>query len=63
MEVNNAEKLALGIPTDINNATMDDLMLLDGVGEKTAWQIVEFREKSGRSQRVDDLMKVKGIKD
>ncbi len=35
-----AEKLALGIPIDINKATMDDLMLVDGAGQKTAWQIV-----------------------
>ena len=35
-EMNNANKLALGIPIDINKATLEDLMLIDGVGEKTA---------------------------
>jgi competence protein ComEA len=63
VEMNNAEKLALGIPIDINKATLDDLMLVNGIGEKTAWRIIQFKEKSGRFQRVDDLMKIHGIKD
>jgi competence protein ComEA len=62
-QMNNADKLALGIPIDINKATLEDLMLINGVGEKTAWQIIQFREKSGRFQRVEDLMKIHGIKD
>jgi competence protein ComEA len=63
VEMNNADKLALGIPIDINKATLDDLMLINGVGEKTAWRIIQFREESGRFQRVEDLMKIHGIKD
>lgn len=63
VEMNNANKLALGIPIDINKATLEDLMLINGVGEKTAWQIIQFRERSGRYQRVEDLMKIHGIKD
>jgi competence protein ComEA len=63
VEMKNANKLALGIPIDINKATLEDLMLINGVGEKTAWQIIQFREKSGRFQRVEDLMKIHGIKD
>lgn len=63
VEMNNANKLALGIPIDINKATLEDLMLINGIGEKTAWQIIQFREKSGRYHRVEDLMKIHGIKD
>ena len=63
VEMNNANKLALGIPIDINKATLEDLMLISGVGEKTAWQIIQFREESGRYQRVEDLMKIRGIKE
>jgi competence protein ComEA len=63
VEMNNANKLALGIPIDINKATLEDLMLISGIGEKTAWQIIQFREKSGRFLRVEDLMKIHGIKD
>jgi competence protein ComEA len=62
-EMNNANKLSLGIPIDINKATVEDLMLIDGIGEKTAWQIVQFREKSGRYYKVEDLMKISGIKE
>ena len=63
VEMNNANKLALGIPIDINKATIEDLMLINGIGEKTAWRIIQFREKSGRYHRVEDLMNIHGIKD
>ena len=62
-EMNNANKLALGIPININKATIDDLMLIDGIGEKTASQIIQYREDSGGYQKVTDLMKVRGIKE
>lgn len=62
-EMNNASKLALGIPININKATIDDLMLVDGIGEKTASQIVQYREDSGGYQKVTDLMNVRGIKE
>jgi competence protein ComEA len=63
VEMNNADKLALGIPININKATLDDLMLVNGIGEKTASRIIQFREEFGRFQRVGDLMKIHGIKD
>ena len=63
VEMNNAYKLTLGIPIDVNKATLEDLMLINGVGEKTAWRIIQFREKLGRFGRVEDLMKIQGIKD
>jgi competence ComEA-like helix-hairpin-helix protein len=62
-EMKNADKLALGIPIDINHATIEDLMLINGIGEKTALQIVQFREESGRYHKVEDLMKIRGIKE
>jgi len=62
-EMNNENKVALGIPIDINKASLYDLTLINGIGEKTAWQILQFREKSGRFERVEDLMKIHGIKD
>lgn len=62
-EMNNASKLALGIPININKATIDDLMLVDGIGEKTAAQIIQYRQDWGGYQKVTDLMKVRGIKE
>ena len=61
--MSNADKLSLGIPIDINKATIEDLMLIEGIGEKTALQIVQFREKTGRYHKVEDLMKIRGIKE
>jgi len=46
---------------DINTATVDELIELPGVGPATAQKIVRFREENGPFQRVEDLLKVKGI--
>ncbi|HYA13087.1 MAG TPA: DUF655 domain-containing protein [Syntrophales bacterium] len=62
-EMNNAPKVALNIPININKATLNDLTLIPGIGEKTAWQIIQFRERSGRFNRLEDMMKIRGIKE
>ncbi len=62
-EMNNAHKLSLGIPIDINTATVEDFMLIDGIGEKTASQIVQFRDESGKYEKIEDVMMVRGIKE
>ena len=62
-EMNNAQKVALNIPIDINKATLNDLILIPGIGEKTAWHIIQFRENSGCVNRLEDLMKIHGIKE
>lgn len=62
-EMNNAQKVALNIPININKATLSDLILIPGIGEKTASYIIQFREKSGSFNRLDDLMKIRGIKE
>ncbi len=48
-------------PVDINTAGVDDLMLLPGIGEKTAQRIVEKRKELGRFSSVDELTEVKWI--
>ncbi len=48
-------------PIDLNRATAQDLIQLPGVGEAIAKRIVDFREEHGPFNRVEDLMKVKGI--
>ena len=45
---------------NINTATIEQLVELKGVGEKTAQHIVEYREKK-KFETVDELIKVKGI--
>jgi len=62
-QMNAAERLALGLAIDLNRATVDELMLIDGIGESTAVRIVHFRETSGRFKKVSDLTKISGIKE
>jgi competence protein ComEA len=62
-EMNNARKMALNIPININKATLEDLMLIPGIGETTALRIIQFRETSGGFRTLEDLMKIRGIKE
>jgi len=56
------KRLALGLPLDINLASLDELILIPGVGDALATNIVGQREKIGRFERIDQLMDIKGIK-
>ncbi len=46
---------------DINQAGVHDLILLPGVGEKTAEKIIAERGLNGEFRSVDDLTRVRGI--
>ncbi len=46
---------------NINTATVDELTVLRGIGEKKAEAIVEHREKAGLFNTIEDLNNVKGI--
>jgi competence ComEA-like helix-hairpin-helix protein len=48
-------------PINLNQATMEQLQQLPGVGPVTAHTIIRFREKSGWFKRVEDLLAVRGI--
>jgi competence protein ComEA len=48
-------------PVYLNDATVDDLRRLPGVGEKRALAILELRRKLGHFKQVEDLLRVKGI--
>jgi competence protein ComEA len=62
-EMNAAQRLALGMPLDINEASRDDLILVEGIGEATAGKIIELREKLGRFKNIEQLKLIKGIKE
>lgn len=62
-EMDNARKMALNIPININKATLEDLMFIPGIGEATALRIIQFRETSGGFRTLEDLMKIRGIKE
>jgi competence protein ComEA len=57
------KRLALGIPIDINRSSMQDLVLIPGIGEKTAEKILDRRNINGPFRKIDELMLVKGIKE
>jgi competence protein ComEA len=48
-------------PLDLNAANVKELVQVPGIGPKTAQAIVDFRRKSGRFRRVEDLLASKGI--
>jgi competence ComEA-like helix-hairpin-helix protein len=59
--VASAKKTPPAQPVDLNAATVKELEELPGVGPTTAKAIVEFRTKSGRFRRVNDLLVIRGI--
>lgn len=57
-----APVLALAGSVDINSADAGTLAReLQGIGAARAQAIVEYRERNGRFNSVDELLKVKGI--
>ncbi len=50
-----------GSKININNATAAELESLPRIGPKVAQRIIDFREKNGKFNRIEDIMKVPGI--
>lgn len=51
------------IKVNINTATQSELETLSGVGPSIASKIIEYREKNGKFEKVEDLQNVSGIGD
>ena len=47
---------------NINTAGKEELCKLNGIGEKRANDIIEYRNENGDFNTIEDIMKVKGIK-
>lgn len=56
-----AEAMSDNLLININTATAEELTALDGIGEKTAENIIEYREKNNGFLDVEELMEVSGI--
>ena len=46
---------------DLNHATLEELTKLPGIGKKMGEKILEHRRTHGRFQKVEDLLRVKGV--
>jgi len=55
------KRLPASHSVDLNTATADELQQVPGIGPSTAKAIVNFRQKSGPFQKVEDLLAIKGI--
>lgn len=48
---------------NINQADENELMTLPGVGKSKAASIIEYRNKNGNFTKIEDIMKITGIKE
>lgn len=48
---------------NLNTASVEELMTLNGIGESKARAIVQYREEQGRFENIEDIMKIEGIKE
>ena len=53
--------LIAGEKINLNTATLEELTKLKRIGPVYAQRIIDYREKHGPFERIEDLMKVKGI--
>lgn len=56
-----AARLNFFLPIPLATATIEDLMLIPGIGERTAAAIVEYRRIRGRIVTLEELLQVQGI--
>ncbi len=57
-EIGNTENTNL---ININTATIDEITKIPGIGESKAKAIIEYREKNGKFNKIEDIKNVTGI--
>ena len=53
--------LLAGEKINLNTATLEELMTLKRIGPKYGQRIIDHREAHGPFEKIEDIMKVKGI--
>ena len=59
---NNLEDPQNSALVNINTADLEELTTLPGIGPARAADIIEYRRTMGEFEKIEDIMKVKGIK-
>lgn len=62
---NSADETSLSVeyPLDLNTATVEELMSVNGIGESRARAIIAYRNKIGSYTSVEQLMDIDGFGD
>lgn len=55
------ENIETGKKVSVNQATMEELMTLEGIGQSKAQAIIAYREEHGPFTKIEDLLNVSGI--
>ena len=59
--MSNDEEAEEVIKVNINTDNVYELMQVEGIGEKTAERIIEYRKENGNFEVIEDVMRVDGI--
>lgn len=55
------QEITTNTKVSINNATLEELQTLPGIGEEKAKNIISYREENGPFTAIEDLTKIPGI--
>ncbi|MDE5985443.1 MAG: helix-hairpin-helix domain-containing protein [Eubacterium sp.] len=61
--VSNNSGSSVSYPLNLNTCTAEELMSIDGIGEKKASDIIEYRDYLGGYTSVEQIKNIKGIGD
>jgi len=60
-EVSRTTPVKIKYPVNISIASKQELIQLPGIGKVYAERIIQYRDKIGRFNKKEDIMKIKGI--
>jgi len=61
LKISEKQEIINPFPVNINDATAEELMILPGIGQVLAENIVEYRNRHGEFTVIDSILKVPGI--